>query len=489
MEHVAANAIRSVVIVGGGSAGWMSAAALSSTLAGRCTITVVENPTQANDSGCLLPFESSLPGLTAFHALLGINEDVLIARTGATFKLGTSFAGWNAAGPYIHPFGEFGATIAGAGFHHLHARRQAQGVTESLEDYCLAAAAAKLGRFARPTTDPRSVMSTMSYGLHLKVADYAAELRRAAIERGATAVAGSVVNCEVEDGLVRAVVVDDARIAGDFFIDCTGAAGGLIRNQLETPWEDWSQWLICDRVVGGITAAPLPDQPLTMIEAKSTGWTMRAPLHREAGHATFYSSILNADEDATARTFSQGRVSLPWVGNCVAIGLSAAVVEPLESISLHIVQTGIARLLGLWPDLSFAAGEREEYNRTMGAELDRIRDFLIAHYRLNDRHGEAFWDRARAVVAPEQLALKQHQFESRGRVVLYDEEAFVEPSWIALFLGQGLKPRRHHVLADQIPDAVLEQTFSRMRQVIHNAAQSLPPHAEFLARCRAQGLA
>jgi tryptophan 7-halogenase len=489
MEHVAPNAVRTVVIVGGGSAGWMTAAALATTLAGRCTITVVEDPAQVEDSGCLLPFESSLPGLTVFHTLLGLNEDALIASTGATFSLGRSFAGWTAGGPYIHPFGEFGATIAGAGFHHLYERRRAQGVKEQLEDYCLAATAAKLGRFARPTTDPRSVMSTMGYGLHLKVADYVAELRRLALGRGVTAIAGAVDDCELEEGMIRAVIADGVRIPGDLFIDCTGQDGGLIRERLQTPWVDWSEWLACDRFVGAISPTPLPDQPLTSVEATTSGWTLRAPLQAESGQASFYSSATTPDEDLTALPFSQGRLASPWVGNCVAIGLSAAVVEPLEPTSLHIVQTGIARLLGLWPDLSFAGGEAAEYNRTMGAELDRIRDFLIAHYRLNDRQGQPFWDRARAVAAPEQLALKQHQFESRGRLVLHDEEAFVEPSWIALFLGQGLNPRRHHVLADQIPDPALDQTFARMRQVIQNAAQSMPPHAEFLAASRARGLA
>ena len=493
---MAGEPIRSVLIVGGGTAGWMTAAALTRALAGRCEIRLLESGQAAADTGLLLGAEAALPALRAFHGLLGLDEDALMTRTGAAFRLGRELVGWSGDGSaYIHPLGEFGATLDGIAFHDLWLRLQDLS-PDSLEEYSLAATAARLGRFVRPDADPRSGASTMSYGLHLDAAHYGRFLRAQAEGGGVVRVEGEVAGIERSGDHVEAVTTETgARLAADLFVDCSGAATRLGGDAGD--WEDWSAWLPADRVAWTWAARPDEPPPLTRVEAGAPGYRLTLPLQGRAAVALVYASRFGADDAAAASLgeaarvvrFRSGRRVSPWTGNCVRIGLAAAALEPLATAGLHVVQSGVTKLLGLFPDRSFGGGEAEEYNRLIGEELDRIRDFLILHYRLNGRHGEPLWDHARAVTPPETLAYKMRLFESRGRVVLYDEESFLESDWIAVFLGQGLRPRRHHPRADQLPPERLREQLARMKGLMRRAAESMPRHGDYIARyCAAESV-
>lgn len=477
--------VRSVLIVGGGTAGWMAAAGLSRAL-GRTVAVQVLDLAAGEDSGVLGLADSSLPGLRAFHALIGLDEDALVRRTGATFKLGTRFEGWSGDGStYIHPLGDYGATLDGVAFNQLWMRLAADGAAGPLEAYSLAALAARLGRFARPDGDPRSVTSTMSYGLHLDAAAYAAELRALAEARGVTRLEGELAEVERRpDGHVAAVrLTDGRRLEADLFIDCTGQDARLS----DPAFEDWSEWLACDRLISAVGEAAGPPPPLTRTTAIPSGWRQEIPLQGRTVRTLAWSSRLTSDDEA--RALLEGRITAfrsgmrtPWSGNVVAIGLSAGALEPLEAGGLHVAQGGVTKLIGLFPDRSFEGGEAREYNRLMGAELARLRDLVVAHHKLNGRTAEPLWDAARAADPPAALAHKLRLFESRGRVVLYDEETFLEPSWISVFMGQGLIPRRRHPMADSLPLPALKERVARIGALMRQAAEAMPPHAETIAR-------
>lgn len=480
---MSASPIRSVLVVGGGTAGWMAAAALARAFGGRVEVEVLEIAAEA-DSGSLGVAESSLPALVAFHRLIGLDEDALVRRGVATFKLGERFTGWSGAGStYVHPYSEFGATLDGVGFHQLWLKARRAGAGEDLDAYALGAVAAGLGRFARPDGDPRSVLSTMAYGLHLDVAAYAAELRALAACCGARRTEGALAAVDRRaDGRVEAINLSDGRrLCADLYIDATGDAARVCG---DGAFEDWSGWLPCDRIESQVTSTDATPAPLTEATALPCGWRLDIPLLGRTASITVQPSRFAPA--AGGRAFRQGARAEPWRGNCVAIGLAACVLEPLDGAALHIVQSGVTKLIGLFPDLSFKGGESTEYNRLMAEELARLRDFAIAHYRLNGRLGEPFWDAARAASPPPPLAHKLRLFESRGRVVLNDEETFLEPSWIALFLGQGLTPRRYHPMADQFPLPKLQARLAQVRAVMRQAAEAMPPHAQVLARLGAR---
>lgn len=473
-----------VVIVGGGSAGWMTGAALGRSLGPGHRILVIEDVRADGDSGVLAPFESTLPALRAFNAMLGLGEDGLMASASATFKLGTRFTDWSRRGSrYIHPFSDFGGVLEGVAFHHYWLKLRLAGQVEPFEDFSLAAVAAKQGRFARPSDDPRSVTSTMSYGLHLDVAAYIVAVRGAAERTGVGRVQGRVATMErrVPAGDIEALVMEDGRrIEADLFIDCSGQAATLI-GVLETGWSDWSAWLPCNRLRTSIASGVDP-MPLTEAQAIRTGWRWQVPLRDHVGVAEITSGNARAQvtDRATDVRFGNGRRNRAWVGNCVAIGLSAACLEPLEGTGLHLVQSGISKLLTLFPHIGAMALEAREYNRLMADEVERIRDLLILHYRANRRFGEPMWDQLRKTPPPEALAHKIRMFESRGRISLYDEETFEDPSWIAAFLGQRIQPRRYHPLADQFPIDEVRRRLQRMREIIHAAAASMPLHRDSL---------
>jgi tryptophan halogenase len=479
-----------VAIFGGGLDAWMTAAALARATGGQAAIRVIE--TGPAPIGAL----STLPSLRSFHALLGLDEAALMAATKATYKLGSRFSGWTPGQSFCQAFGEIGATLDGVGFHHYWTRLRQAGETAPLDDYNLAAVAATLGRFAPPDSDPRSPLSTLSYGLHLDAGLYVGVLRDLATRNGVTVTRGEIADVVVDAGSITAVLLKDGeRVEAELFVDATGPAARLIGQALNEPFEDWSNLLPANRAVR-IAAEARPDAPpLTEIEAVAEGWRWRVPLRDRTEGGLVYRAELTSDEAALKAVglagqpeysdIRHGRRARAMVGNCVAIGGAAGVVEGLDAGDVHLAQSGAARLITLFPRPGGPPIAADEYNRLGAETFDRVRDLAILHYRRSGRSDGAIWDLGRAGAVPDKLAYKLVQFESRGRVVMYDEETFLEPSWIAAFVGHGVTPGRYDPLADRMPLDKTRSTLERMRAIFRQTAERLPTHAEALGVARA----
>ncbi|OYX69403.1 MAG: hypothetical protein B7Y81_14215 [Caulobacter sp. 32-67-35] len=479
-----------VAIIGGGVEAWMTAAGLARATGGQARIRVVETGPAA--TGAL----STLPSLRAFHALLGLDETALMAATGATYKLGSRFSGWTPGLSFCDAFGEIGANLEGVGFHHYWTRLRQAGDVTPLDDYSLAAVIARLGRFSPPDPDPRSPLSTLAYGLHLDAALYVGVLRGLALKGGVAASAGEVAQVirDSETGNITAVALTDGeRVEAELFIDCTGPAARLIGDE---PFEDWSALLPADRAVRITAEAPRDAPPLTEIEAVADGWRWRIPLRDRLDSGLTYRAGLTTDEAAVkaARaglpgqglgepqflSLRNGRRTRAMVGNCVAIGGAAGMVEAMDCADVHLIQSGVSRLIALFPRPGGAAVAAQEYNRLGAETIERVRDRAILHYRCAGRRDGPIWDLGREAPVPEKLAYRIAQFESRGRVVMYDEETFLEPSWIAAFIGHGVLPGRYDPLVDRMPVERIRATAERMRAIFRQTAERLPTHAEAL---------
>jgi tryptophan halogenase len=505
--------IRKVVIVGGGVAAWMSAASLVRAFAGQpLSIQVVEDSQAPPESLDFSSEESALPALRAAHRLLGIDEAEFMRATNATFRLGTEFVDWSAIGRrWMHPCGEVGARLDTVAFHH-HWLRVAREEGAEFESFSLSAEAAKLGRFAYPAADPRSVLSTLSYAFHFDTALYAQYLRRYAEARGATRIEGAVkgANFHGPAGPIESVVLANGeRIEGDLFIDCSGFRSVLIEEALHTGYEDWSHWLPCDRAVAASissvspsvntvpSAIPAELNPCTRTTARGSGWQWHIPLQHRIGSGYLYSSRYLSDDEAAATLandlprhasanprlleFTPGHRKKVWAGNCVAIGPAAGFLEPLASTNVHLIQSAVAKLLALFPDRSFASAPIDEYNRLATVEYERIRDFLILHYCLSARDDTPFWRHVREMRVPPTLERKIGLFASRGRVVLYDDETFGESSWVSVFVGHSLWPKRVDPRAALVDANLTRERLRRMRAAIHQAAQAMPVQHAFMS--------
>ncbi len=481
-----------VAIIGGGVEAWMTAAGLARATGGQAAIRVIE--TGPGVTGAL----STLPSLRSFHALLGLDEAALMAATLATYRLGSRFSGWTPGMSFCDAFGEIGASLEGVGFHHYWSRLRLAGDATPLDDYSLAAVIARLGRFAAPDPDPRSPLSTLTYGLHLDTGLYVDVLRRLALQGGVAAGPGEIgeVVRDGQTGHIAAVVLADGeRVEAELFVDCTGPAALLIGDE---PFEDWSALLPADRAVR--IAAPVRSDapPLTEIEATAEGWRWRIPLRDRLDGGLTYRAELTSDDAAVKAalaglpandaseprfmTVRNGRRARAMVGNCVAIGGAAGRVEAVDGADVHLIQSGVTRLIALFPRPGGAPVAAEEYNRLGAETFARVRDMAILHYRRADRRDGAIWDLGRDAAVPEKLAYRIAQFESRGRVVMYDEETFLEPSWIAAFIGHGVLPGRYDPLADRMPLERARMTLGRMREIFRHTAERLPSHAEALSR-------
>jgi tryptophan halogenase len=498
--EMTANPIRNVLIVGGGVAAWMSAASLARAFAGQpLSIRVIEDPQAPSEGLDFSAEESSLPALRAAHRLLGIDEAEFMRATQATFRLAAEFVDWSAAGQrWVHPCGEVGARLDTVAFHH-HWLRVAKEEGAAFESFSLSAEAAKLGRFAYPADDPRSVLSTLSYAFHFDTALYAGYLRRYAAARGVVRTEGKVneVKLRAEDGFIEALVLESGeRIDGDLFIDCTGFQAALIETALQTGYEDWSRWLPCDRALAAPSASISELSPCTRAIARRAGWQWRIPLQHHVGNGYVHSSQHVEGDEAistlmsalggsalalpTFLKFTNGHRKKFWNRNCVAIGPAAGFMEPLACTRVHLIQSGIAKLLALFPDRSFASTTAAEYNRLATAEYERIRDFLILHYRLSARDDSPFWRHVRETSLPPTLERKIDLFASRGRVVLYDEETFGESSWLSVFIGQHVWPKRADPRSELVDTNLTRERLRRMRTAIHQAAQGMPDQRAFM---------
>jgi tryptophan halogenase len=493
---IAENAIKNVIIVGGGTAGWMAAAALSRLKKNGVTrITLVESD-QIRTVGV---GEATIPPILTFNAILGIEENDFLRHTRGSFKLGIEFVDWTRLGhSYIHPFGAFGADMEAVKFHQFWRKFRDRGEKASIEDYNICSVASRMGRFEHPSK-LRSPIG-MAYAYHFDAALYARYLRSYAEARGVTRHEGKVVDVKVrgKDGFIEAVVLEgDHRIEGDLFIDCTGFRGLLIEGALKTGYEDWTQWLPCDRAVAVQCEGPDNPSPFTRATAREAGWQWRIPLQHRVGAGYVFSSAHLDDDKATDTLmanldgkalidpwilrFTTGLRKKAWNKNCVALGLASGFMEPLESTSIHMIQAGITRLLALFPDRGFNPVEIDEYNRLTRAQWEQVRNFLTFHYHVVGRDDSQFWRDRRAMSIPDSLADKIELFRGRGRLFHYENDLFHESSWLAVLLGQGVMPRGWDPLADTVDEKAVLANMQGMRAYVRQLVESMPTHGAYLA--------
>jgi len=496
-------AIKSIVIAGGGSAGWMAAAALSVAFQDTdCQVILVES----EEIGTVGVGEATIPPIQAFNNILGLDEGAFVRATQGTFKLGIEFVNWWREGHrYFHPFGRYGDDFGMTPFHQQWLRARFHGDPTPLSAYSLTEQAAFKNRFDRPPADPRSVFSTFSYAYHFDAGLYAAFLRAHSEARGVKRIEGKIADVllDPESGFVRALTLENGtRIEGELFLDCTGFRALLTGQTLGGGYEDWTRWLPCDRAIAvpSPRLAELP--PYTRSTAHGAGWQWRIPLQHRTGNGHVYCSGFMNDEQAEAillgnldgaptgsprrLRFTTGMRKHCGTKNVIALGLASGFLEPLESTSLHLVQSGITKLLAWFPDRDFDPAVTAEYNRQVSREFESVRDFLVLHYRATERVDSDFWRHCQAIELPDTLAAKLDMFKRNGRLIEREKDLFHEASWLAVMLGQGVTPRTYDPLADVVAPREMQAVLSGMRNVIERTAEAMPGHAAFIdRRCRA----
>jgi tryptophan halogenase len=490
--------VTKVVVVGGGTAGWMTAAALSRLVPSGVSVTVVES----EEIGTVGVGEATIPSLLDYNRMLGIEEDAFVRATGATFKLGIEFRDWARPGDsYMHPFGTHGRDFDGVSFHQLWLRQAASSNPDPgpIGDYCLSAVAARRGRFTRPSTNPQSVLSSLFYAFHFDAALYARFLRDYSERDGVVRVEGRVVavDQEAETGFIEAVRLEGGRrVNGELFIDCSGFRSLLLGETLDVPFTSWKHWLPCDRAWAVPSERQGPLTPYTRATADTAGWRWRIPLQHRVGNGYVYSSA-HIDDHAAKQAllaglegralgeprqlrFEAGRRERLWDRNCVAIGLAGGFLEPLESTSIHLIQSGIARLMTLFPDLGFSATEIAEYNRVMLREYEQVRDFIILHYHATQRSDSSFWNQCRTMSIPASLSAKLALWSGKARVFREQGELFTADGWIAVLLGQGIRPTSMDPLASVLPPGDSARFMAHVRDMIDKTAAAMPTHEQFI---------
>ena len=488
---------RRIVIVGGGTAGWMTAAALGRFLEG-WSIALVES----DEIGTIGVGEATIPSINMFNEALGIDEAEFLAATGGTYKLGIAFEGWGRRDQgYVHAFGLVGSALGVVPFHHYWLRGLKLGIAKPLGHYVLHTLAIAANRFAHLNPPANSPLPPLPYAFHFDASLYARFLRGFAEKRGVIRQEGRIIAVERngESGDIDAVVLaNGTRIAGDLFIDCSGFRGLLIEQELEAGFEDWTRWLQCDRAIAVPCARVEPLVPLTRSIARKAGWQWRIPLQHRIGNGYVFKSAAISEDEAAAtllanldgealaepRTirFKTGRRSKAWVRNVVAIGLSSGFIEPLESTSIHLIQTAITRLVDLLPAGKISEATRDDYNARSAFEMERIRDFIILHYHANQRADEPFWDELRSMEVPETLRHKIDLFRSAARVVPSFDELFDTRAWIHVMIGQNIIPEAYHPIADQLPEPRLKEFLDGLERAHLQQVARMPDHGEYVAK-------
>jgi len=498
MTSNAHNPVKSVVIVGGGTAGWIAAAALSKLMGKTITIRLIESEA----IGTVGVGEATIPQIRRLNGILGIEERDFIRATKGSFKLGIEFNNWGHIGErYLHTFGDAGINLQGQYFHHYWRRFAEDHPDTSMWDYSLHHRAAYAGKFGQVQRVGRTSMTGLAYAYHFDATEYAAYLRKLSEPRGVVRTEGKVVDVLLDDetGHITSVSLESGEtIAGDLFIDCTGFRGLLIGGAMGVGWQDWSHWLPADRAVTVACERTDPLLPYTKATAHGAGWQWRIPLQHRTGNGHVFASDFLSEDDATQtlldnldapaigtpRTlrFKTGRREKLWHKNVVSLGLASGFLEPLESTSIHIIQSNVSRLIELFPDTNFAAANIAEYNRVVTKEYDLIRDFLIMHYCRTDRDDTPFWRHCASMTIPESLQHKMDLFRACGHLFRDPDDLFRESSWVQVMLGQGVTPESWHRHVDQLSDTQLLQFMTDVKAIIDKTVDPLPAHGDFIAQ-------
>ena len=487
-----------VVILGGGTAGWMTATALAKTFGPRLAITLLES----DEIGIVGVGEATIPTIHWFNELIGLDEAEFLRATKASFKLGIEFVDWARPGHrYFHPFGQYGVALPGVSFHHRWLKARADGLDLPLSAFSLTTRLAMDNRFAKPAGEARSILSTLGYAYHFDAGLYARHLRSLAEADGVIRLEGKLQSVEQnpETGMVTALTTERGeRLGGDLFIDCSGFRALLIEGAMHSGFDDWSHWLPCDRAVAVPCARVAETTPYTRSTARAAGWQWRIPLQHRTGNGYVYSSAF-IDDDAAAATllanldgaalaeprflrFQAGRRSRPWIGNVVAIGLSSGFLEPLESTSIHLIQSGIAKLLTLFPDRDCDPALSRRFNTVFGGDMDDIKDFLILHYHATHDKPEPLWEHCRHMTLPDTLLAKEAHYRRAGRLMLGTDDLFRDASWLAVLNGQGIHAQDYNPLADALDAAANRAQLQQIADVVARAAPTLPKHDAAIAQ-------
>ena len=489
-----------IVIAGGGTAGWMVAAAFARFLGGTYRLRLVES----DEIGTVGVGEATIPQIRLFKDALGMDEDALLEATDGTFKLGIEFVGWRDPDHrYMHAFGAVGRDVGLIGFQHYWLRARAMGVAKSLDHYALNELAARPAKMRRGGPITARTIPDLPYAYHFDASLFAKTLRSFAEGLGVEREEGRILGVELKGaGDVAALQLDgERRIEGDIFIDCTGFRAMLIEQTLQSGFEDWSHWLPCDRARAVPSARTDPLLPYTQTFARTAGWQWRIPLQHRTGNGMVYCSRYWSDEQASDALlanldaapladprqlrFTAGKRKAAWSRNVIAIGLASGFLEPLESTSIHLIQSAISRLLQMLPGRNVSDADRREYNRQTDFEMERIRDFLILHYKLNNRP-EPFWAACRDMALPDTLTHKLELFAANGRITREHEELFTEVGWLQVLIGQGAKPKGYHPIADTIEPGELAEYMRMIELLYAREADAMPAHADFVSRhCKA----
>lgn len=497
--------IKSIVIVGGGTAGWMAAASLVKFAENKeLSITLIESTA----IGTVGVGEATIPNIVEFNKNLGIDEIDFIKATKASFKLGIQFEHWHRVGKsFFHPFADYGLKIDGIDFHQYINRVKASKTPINIEDYCFASVLAKHENFAQPHPNPPSPLADYSYAYHFDAGLYANFLKDFSIKLGCKHICSTVssVNLEPNTGFIDSLTLDNGNnVKADFFIDCSGFQGLLIEQALNTGYEDWNHWLFCDSALAVQTQnnQNTKTSPYTRSIAEKAGWQWRIPLQHRMGNGYIFSSQYESEQTASDTllstisgkqlndvrkiNFNPGRRNKIWNKNCLAVGLASGFLEPLESTSISLIQSAIAKLLTFFPDKSFNQHDINEVNRLHNTEVEQIRDFLILHYKLTKRSDSTFWQACQTMDIPSSLEHKIELYKSRGHVVMLDNESFEQASWLTMYNGFNLSSQRYDTRVDAIDINLITEKLEQMKSSIKQAAQQAPSHDEFINKhCRA----
>ncbi|HEX4268068.1 MAG TPA: tryptophan halogenase family protein [Steroidobacteraceae bacterium] len=489
--------IRSVAIVGGGTAGWMAAAALSKSLAGMGIDLRLIESARVDPIGV---GEATIPPIMDFIRQLGIDESDLVREIKATYKLGIGYRDWTRAGHfYFHPFGPAGPGIGNVPFQAYWLKMFLEAKAERLEEYSIQTVAALRGRFARPVHAPNTPLNKLTYALHFDAGRFASYLRGFAEAQGVLRTEGHVrsVSLRGSDGFVDSVTLESGEsVSADLFIDCSGFQGLLIEGTLHAGYEDWGRWLPCDRAVIVHSERAAAPNPYTLVTARDAGWQWQIPLQHRDGNGYIYSGEFSADDAAAALLlrnlsgralsepaalrFRPGRRKAAWSRNVVALGLAAGFLEPLEATSIHLIQRGIAMLLKFFPDRDFAPADTDRYNRMLQAEFARVRDFLLLHYS-NTERAAPFWQHCRAIPPSDSLREKIELFRSHGRILREETELFPVLSWLSVMVGQNIIPRRYDPLVDGLDARKVLTRLEELRSAVKDCVETMPSHWDFIS--------